>query len=149
MPSHHASAFRKRHVPIAARKVGISQSGQTLRTHLCMLRDPNRPIPSTSAPTCCFPLTPSPSSAPLEVIPDDLVYLLSPPWPNGNVRGASLAECHLTGTFFVTRRPYPHPLPMQADRTVYVGNVGASVDEFILRSIFENCGFVTQVRMAG
>lgn len=103
------------------------------------------PLPRHAA----SPLTPSPSSAPLEVIPDDLVYLLSPPWPNGNFRGASLAECHLVGTLFVTRRPCPHPLPMQADRTVYVGNVGASVDEFILRSIFENCGFVTQVRMAG
>lgn len=36
-----------------------------------------------------------------------------------------------------------------ADRTIYVGNVGATVDEFMLRSIFENCGFVKQVRMAG
>lgn len=36
-----------------------------------------------------------------------------------------------------------------ADRTVYVGNVGATVDESMLRSIFENCGLVTQVRMAG
>lgn len=37
----------------------------------------------------------------------------------------------------------------QGDRTVYVGNVDAEVDEATLRAVFENCGYVTQVRIAG
>jgi hypothetical protein len=33
--------------------------------------------------------------------------------------------------------------------TVYVGNVESTVDEFTLKSIFENCGAVIGVRLAG
>jgi hypothetical protein len=33
--------------------------------------------------------------------------------------------------------------------TVYVGNVESTVDEFTLKSIFENCGAVVGVRLAG
>ena len=36
-----------------------------------------------------------------------------------------------------------------ASTTVYVGNVEATVDEFTLKSIFENCGAVVGVRLAG
>lgn len=34
-------------------------------------------------------------------------------------------------------------------RTVYVGNLTVAADEKALRSIFEVCGDVTQVRLAG
>ncbi len=37
----------------------------------------------------------------------------------------------------------------EADRIIYVGNVSAEVDETTLRAIFENCGFVAQIRIAG
>ena len=39
--------------------------------------------------------------------------------------------------------------PIMASTTVYVGNVEATVDEFTLKSIFENCGAVVGVRLAG
>ena len=45
--------------------------------------------------------------------------------------------------------PPPPPLPLQATNTVYVGNVESTVDEFTIKSIFENCGTVTNVRLAG
>ncbi|KAK9839153.1 hypothetical protein WJX74_010616 [Apatococcus lobatus] len=36
-----------------------------------------------------------------------------------------------------------------ADRTIYIGNVASDADEYTLRSIFETCGQVTQIRIAG
>ncbi|KAK9853874.1 hypothetical protein WJX84_008525 [Apatococcus fuscideae] len=36
-----------------------------------------------------------------------------------------------------------------AERTIYIGNVASDADEYTLRSIFETCGQVTQVRIAG
>lgn len=42
-------------------------------------------------------------------------------------------------------------LPQMATdlRTVYVGNLTVAADEKALRSVFETCGEVTQVRLAG
>lgn len=37
----------------------------------------------------------------------------------------------------------------QLSSTVYVGNVESNVDEFTIKSIFQNCGTVTNVRLAG
>lgn len=37
----------------------------------------------------------------------------------------------------------------EADRIIYVGNVSAEVNETTLRAIFENCGYVAQIRIAG
>ena len=34
-------------------------------------------------------------------------------------------------------------------RTIYVGNVTSTVDESAMRSVFDNCGTVTSVRIAG
>jgi len=57
-----------------------------------------------------------------------------------------------------TLRSPPHTVPpgvrararlAMASTTVYVGNVEATVDEFTLKSIFENCGAVVGVRLAG
>ncbi len=42
------------------------------------------------------------------------------------------------------------PLHAQMDvRTVYVGNLTVAADEVALRSVFETCGEVKQIRMAG
>lgn len=41
------------------------------------------------------------------------------------------------------------PLEDARTRTVYVGNVDASMDESVLRALFSNCGTVTSVRVAG
>ena len=38
---------------------------------------------------------------------------------------------------------------LQLSSTVYVGNVESKVDEFTIKSIFQNCGAVTNVRLAG
>jgi hypothetical protein len=44
----------------------------------------------------------------------------------------------------------PCCLNLQMDvRTVYVGNLTVAADEKALRSIFDICGEVTQVRLAG
>ena len=37
----------------------------------------------------------------------------------------------------------------QAEWTIYIGNVASDADEYTLRSIFETCGQVTQIRIAG
>lgn len=45
-------------------------------------------------------------------------------------------------------KTYPQP-QNQLSSTVYVGNVETNVDEFTIKSIFQNCGAVTNVRLAG
>ena len=42
-----------------------------------------------------------------------------------------------------------HIAAQEEQRTVYVGNVTASVDEGAMRSVFDTCGPVLSVRMAG
>lgn len=41
------------------------------------------------------------------------------------------------------------PVEDSRSRTVYVGNVAATMDENMLRALFSNCGTVTSVRVAG
>ena len=35
------------------------------------------------------------------------------------------------------------------ERTVYVGNVAANMDDNMIRALFSNCGVVTNIRIAG
>ena len=53
------------------------------------------------------------------------------------------------GAGLACARSSPSPPAEMASTTVYVGNVEATVDEFTLQSIFENCGAVVGVRLAG
>lgn len=62
----------------------------------------------------------------------------------GRTDGAKLDRQFPTAPF-----PPPRFPTLQATNTVYVGNVESTVDEFTIKSIFENCGTVTNVRLAG
>ena len=44
---------------------------------------------------------------------------------------------------------HPFHAQAEADKIIYVGNVSAEVNETTLRAIFENCGYVAQIRIAG
>ena len=69
-------------------------------------------------------------------------------WAVAPRSGAKAAHVDPRVVFFWVQFSLPPPLP-QASNTVYVGNVESTVNEFTIKSIFENCGTVTNVRLAG
>ena len=69
---------------------------------------------------------------------------------NEAAKAASLAlTTHRRSRSPFLRPAFPSCSRSMASTTVYVGNVEATVDEFTLKSIFENCGAVVSVRLAG